>query len=441
MADYLQREFNLPVIRIATTQRKSGALVSVTAVLNRNGQRTEVGSVEVPLARFGYRSRGVSELAVPREVIEMLAGGGDGHGTWPRANSEWEAWLHLVKPYGTLGAVPWERDLAPALGRPIARLPDVLSVSRAPQERFHVAILAAAPRVGPMTIAHIAETLVSGVGHSIMLTVACARKDRQGISSALAKTGLEHEVVTLAEGRSAGSVLDRAAEALAGRPVDAVHFIMRAVPVGNQGVLVPDKTSGLSALTTSDVSMFLTKMGAAVAAFTRPPGRWSDFGLRLMVDELGSTRAGPVLLHDPRVDREGVALAGAYAVLAAPATDRLRPSPGLTIFLQPAMLETDPYSAQRVTDNTWLGDDGVASTPPRSSVLRSSNATAEPASPPQWVAAAQQFFDQQQTELARFERASAVGEVTEVERARYEGVQRALADSKAILEQFSGGQL
>ncbi|WP_243076726.1 hypothetical protein [Microbacterium sp. SS28] len=450
MADYLQREFSLPVIRVVTTQRKSGALVSVTALLNRNGQRSEVGSVEVPLARFGYRAHGSPDLAVPREIIDMLAAL-DREGTWPQASPEWEAWLHLGKPYGTLGAVPWERDLTEPLGRPIARLPDVLPVPRPPHERFNVAILAAAPRVGPAGIARIADILAKGVGPSLRVSIVSTTEQRGAVAAELEGSAIDHEIVLLPTSRTAGSVLDRTAQALAGRPLDAVHFVMRAVSIGSQGVLVPEKLPGPSALTTSDVSSFLTSMGAGIAGFSRPPGHWSDFGLRLLVDELGSTRAGPVVLHDQRGDRDGSGLAGAYSVLAAPATDRLVASRGVSIYLQPAMLETDYYSTRRVTDNTWLPAQGAMSAPPESSDLygatpaspESPASPADPAEPPaempQWVAAAQQFFDQKNTDLARFESASSARDVTDVEKARFAGIKRGLADAEEILKRYSRG--
>lgn len=447
MASYLQRLYSLPVIRVSTSQTHSGALVTVSAVLNQQQRRTEVASVTLPLEAFGFRGEAEPDLHVPAEVVDLLAPRpGRTHHEWPGIDSEWEAWLHLVKPYNTLGAVPWERDLTAPLGRPIARLPDVLPspTPRPPRERFHVAILIDAPRFSTRELRGLVEALAEGVGSLLRVTLLGVGGTAR-ITRMLDSLSVDYDAIDLPSDAGGKSLLDLASTALAGRPLDAVHFGLRAISLGTQGALVCDSMKASSVMTVSDVSAFITRTGAGAASFTRPPGRWPDYGLRLVVDALGSTRAGPVLLHDPSLDPDPTALSAAFAVLTRPAATRLTPSPGLTVFLQPALLETDEQSAMKVTENTWVGPDETepSSEPPvvRGTLSPATTDAGLDAPLPQWWAASQRFFEQRHTELARLEQASASRSLTEVERARFLGAKQGLADARAALERLADGEL
>ncbi|MFH8251041.1 hypothetical protein ACH3VR_11790 [Microbacterium sp. B2969] len=440
MADLLQREYNLPVIRVTTTQKHAGALVTVAAVLNRYGEQIVVRSVDVPLTRFGLGRASTRRLQVPPEVIDLLAPRDAARGRdWPQADPQWEAWLHLVKPYGLLGAIPWERDLTTRLGRPIARLPDVLPSPQPPHDRFLVGVLADAPGVGAKAIMKLADALVRGVGRRLKVLVVVTSEGRRRLEDELAASGVDHELRIIRRGRSSASVLDLAADALAGQALDGVHFIMRATTLNTHGALVSHKIERSPLMPFGDVASFLTRLGAPLASFSRPPGLWDDFGLRLLVDSLGSNRAGPVLLHDPAAEPGGESLSKVYEILSGAVDGRLVPSPAQTVFIQPAALEPDDFSAKLVTQNTWVGAEGSVLPAAEPPVLR---AVLDPAPvgvdavTPQWWAAAQRFLEQRNTDLTRFQTSSSMRGLTDVEEARFSGAKRGLADASAILEDF-----
>ncbi|HEX5632828.1 MAG TPA: hypothetical protein VFX50_06345, partial [Gemmatimonadales bacterium] len=55
-------------------------------------------------------------------------------------------WLHLVKPYGYLGMVPWESLLVTPLGVPVLRLPDfIVPPPRETRRALEVALCSSAP--------------------------------------------------------------------------------------------------------------------------------------------------------------------------------------------------------------------------------------------------------------------------------------------------------
>ena len=130
MAEILKREYDLLTLKVSlnTAERQT----SVTFDLE--------GRVGGKFARIDGWAFSADQVGLPErlEFRRTLYNGYDFRlpDGLPGALSEAIAgeapggqplWLHLVKPYGYLGMVPWERLLQPALKRPILRLPDFLA--------------------------------------------------------------------------------------------------------------------------------------------------------------------------------------------------------------------------------------------------------------------------------------------------------------------------
>src|SRR5689334_10194574 len=119
MGRFLQREFSLPVVRVAATDLSGRPAARLQLVLNVDRQQVIVDGETHKLAAFGYAERtgrAGPVLEVPQEVRWFIA-------EWvhDQMGPSEVLWLYLVKPYGALGAVPWERDLQPMIEIPLLR--------------------------------------------------------------------------------------------------------------------------------------------------------------------------------------------------------------------------------------------------------------------------------------------------------------------------------
>src|SRR5262245_44920436 len=117
MAILLQRKYSLPVVRITLVELEAAPAVRVELVLNIEGQPQVDGEETLGLDLFGFTDdteRRDPQLSVPQELADWVGG-------WVLnvLQPDDVLWLHLVKPYGELGAVPWERHLQPAVHIPL----------------------------------------------------------------------------------------------------------------------------------------------------------------------------------------------------------------------------------------------------------------------------------------------------------------------------------
>lgn len=120
--------------------------------------------------------------------------------------------------------------------------------------------------------------------------------------------------------------------------LDAVHFLTHGMRLGTDGAMltpgVPDQDSSPAApIQSGELMSFLTQVGALVVGFTRAPENPSDSGLRRLVDDLGATRAGPVVLHEP-ADDDMAELRECYRFLTAPEPTVPPASPHLMLYAQ-----------------------------------------------------------------------------------------------------------
>ncbi len=439
MAMRLQREFSLPVVAVRLDQEAYRPVARVDLLVNEDGEQALHGSRTVTLDDLGCDARTEGSMRVPPDLVSFVA-------DWTRdvLPPERALWLHLVKPYGSLGAVPWERALVPVIGRPLLRLPDVLPEPSRSTSTFVVALVATAPAPegappAPLLVTPVAQALVDGLGPRLHLHVFADDGTQAEVERALEPLGIARLEVhrPRVERRGSGDSDLRNAwlrwvrDDLAGRSLDAVHFLVHGTSLGTHGaVLTPLQPSLDRAypvpVEASDLEAFLNRVGALVVGFTRLPDNWSDYGLRLVADDLGSRRAGPVVLHDPALDPGYEAMAGCYAFLADPAPGRAPVSPGLQLYAQPRQVADESTSLPPT-------DRGSADLSPSAAVQAHFDRDETPA----WLAAAQRYLEQQEAQVMRFESESRSRTPTAAEVAHFDGVAAAVRKARGVIDKHA----
>lgn len=468
MAQILQRRYSLPVVRITVDTVEGEPRADLCLVVNVDGRQEIQSQSTFDLAAFGCVDNpgtGDPDLRVPDPVCawvadwvaHLRAGSPQDASAGPAGASRGPAalWLHFVRPHGSLGAVPWERDLQPRVGMPLLRLPDVLPDPDRSGSTFDVALVATSVHseglsAGARTAPDVARAIAEGVGPRLRLHVFVESEAYAPVEEALA--GLAAREVTV---HRAGPVppetprtrttpvppasapaVDNAwlrwvRRAMGGLTLDAVHFVLQGFSLGYDGALLTPSSPAWSdrglprTLQAGELLGFLNQVGALSATFTRPTDNHSDHGLRQLVDELSLLRAGPVVLHDPRLDPELMDLREAYRFLSAPGQARAPATPSLVMCVQ-------PHRVLRELDDVEM--------PPGDLALRSSPAVKEQFErdrTPMWLSAAERYIEQWESDLIKFRRSSAERSPTPVEVSYYAGVETALHKIRDVVNRHA----
>lgn len=437
MAVEIQREYSLPVVAVRLTMQESTPCVRLQLIVNVEGQPDIHDERIVWLSEFGYGATTKtvdSGLSVPHSVSEWVGG-------WARTKlvDDDPLWLHLVKPYGTLGAIPWERDLQPAVARPLLRLPDVFPDPEQSTTTYDLVFIATAP-----SGEHSAETsdALKAIARieNIRLHVFCDATAGSRLRDVAVTAGatMYHYDPSTVESSTYTSELRNPwfrwiKHSLAGQSVDAVHFVVHGTQLGAQGAIVlpyqpDDNNTAPTLVQAGELASFFTQVGALTASFTRPSDNYSDYGLRRVVDDLGSMRAGPVLLHEPTVATETVELTACYRFLAdfRPAEAPSNPQ---------VLLYTQPQHVRRPAEQA------LADLPFDLPTLKSASVAKhfERDSTPAWLGAAQRYIEQKEGELRRFQDSATISNPTEA--AHYAGIEAGLLKVRAVVERHAEREL
>jgi hypothetical protein len=243
-------------------------------------------------------------------------------------------WLKLVRPYGYLGMLPWERVLDALLERPVLRLPDFPERPRENTATLEVAIVFDPPPRVPDETASLQLKCIT----QELLASSLRRRTRVNVfttSSWFERIGHsdldEHVTVyppskalALAEKLGArserrtesGIWLDWICAAVEGRSIDAVYFVGRAVATDvRKGVQISstpspeddDGTVALALVNIADIGTALTRVGAWAAIFSPPPLDRGGLGMAFVADAFARSRPGAVLYHPAEPEhREGL---------------------------------------------------------------------------------------------------------------------------------------
>lgn len=459
MADVIARQWSLGVLEVELDESAQPPGVTCRVVINAGDERRVALAVDVPLGAFGVpastsfgRPLRDLPLVVPPEVIEAVDG-------WVRGGADDRAilWLHLVKPYGVLGAVPWE-DLQPDIGIPLLRLPDVLPRQTAPTGPLSIAVCASAPQVkGGLPLAasafavYEATAMLEQSAAVHFFVDEAARGELRSLLAAHPETRAWHvhdwRPPTTADTRALHGdnpwlrwMVDEARH----QAFDAVHVVCHGYLVGqnDQAVLSlaptpsQDVSLGATHLSSGDVSALAANVGAFVVGLSSPPGNWAHTASRMVADAVGAQRAGPVFLTD---DRHGPSdsLASTYRLCFGAADDGPLPDPTRLLYVQPELLAVDHGRAQEQNDYGYVTSRSIAD--PVASMLEVAGGTAVSAAEAEpWVAVLARYVEEQEADLVRAARAAQEGRLGTAQRAQMRGTREALEHLAGIVDEYRG---
>lgn len=226
-------------------------------------------------------------------------------------------WLDLVRPYGFLGILPWERVLSELLARPVLRLPDFLVRPRENTDVLEAAILfdpppSIAPDKAVDQLKLIIGELLAGSPRAqtrihIFPNAACAKAlakrsvkldKRARIHPSSDTTGVA------AEGPGFVSPwFNWICAALEGQSLDAIHFVCKTRATESAALLLLSRsphTAEAQTLTPAeigDVGAALARLGAWAAMFSPPVGDNDGAAMAFVADTLAQSRPGSVLFY------------------------------------------------------------------------------------------------------------------------------------------------
>ena len=371
MAELLKRDFDIVVLKAQVADAAPGSAASgpqVRFVL----QFHEHGSLHDGL----HWDFALSDIAPPLLDRRASRGSGpalvlppallDGLRDWFGQHSESDRalWVHLVKPYGSLRLVPWERVLGAALERPILMLPDfIFPPPREAIQTLDVVLCGSAP-LGyedhsvreAMRLA--ADRILEAGTRSVRVHVFADRAMADSLSQLWQADGrLGQQIIVHDHGLAAPYVADDLSSrlldeagmlrspwllwmraALAGQGVDVVHFVCHGHMARDRGAMLfaqsPLERSEkylAGPVGSNELGTFLTQIGAWSTVFSSLPDNHSEPGLRSLADEVAQSRPGPMMMHVLREDPAAQALAAGYAFLYS--LERHPPPRSLALFM------------------------------------------------------------------------------------------------------------
>jgi hypothetical protein len=326
-------------------------------------------------------------------------------------------WLHLVKPYGYLGLIPWERLLQSHLGVPMLRLPDFLKrPARDTATSLDVVLCSSLPRAKasfPMVeyVERTARLILDVVPRRTRLHVFIDHEWYSNLRDRLEAGGLLGEQLQIHDPSQAPdytiperstNIQDRPTrvqnpwllwmrDVLGGRSVDAVHFICHGFMAGDVGALAfsespvrNEDTRMARFVGPQELLTFFTHIGAWSATFSSPEHNYSEMGLRALADRLAQMRPGPLMHHEIKADASLAALTHAYNFLYGPLHQPPPASPALFTYCHPARVAeaaghaataSDPADAERKSHPGSPRPSGSSSNEPGRSGNRSNAST------------------------------------------------------------------
>lgn len=412
-------------------------------------------------------------------------------------------WMQLCEPFGYLGMVPWEGLLASVVPGALVRLPTIDLAARTPSSDLQVAVLAVpsdpdrpgtagealqgmrleaasrwrswthAPPVqaplgrrGEGRTERAPEARLTAADVDVLVGAILHGSPRRTTVHVVTTPLLYHGLRALWRGRRwpvhlhdprpgsgplgygpLGYGRPRAAPtdwfglvtaAMGGEQADVVHLVCGATVSGNRVKLTladpPEDVVGAGSRFVSLTTLrgFLDGLGAWSVHLSAPPGDPCVPALRMAASRLLEERPGPVSFTDLGRDVDASDVRGAYAFLC-------RADPALPPRHPGSLLACEPY---RVRGGTSLrgGPHTTIEAPAAAHPSGAIGAIIHDAETPAWVAAAQRFIEQRHLELARLRRDAPVGSSTPESRNAIEGIEEAISDLTAVIEQWAAEQ-
>jgi hypothetical protein len=405
-------------------------------------------------------------------------------------------WMQLCEPFGYLGMVPWEGLLAPLVPGALVRLPTIDLAARTPSADLQVALLAVPPdpdrpgaanevlhgmrleatsrlrswahappeqrprRAGGRTT-RAADPRLTAADVDVLVTAILDGSPRRTTVHVVTTPWIYHGLKALWRGRRwsvhlhdprpGGGVLGHGREredaadwfglltaAMRGEQADVVHLVCGASVSGNRVRLAladpPDEASATASrfVPLSTLRGFLDGLGAWSVHLSAAPGDPCVPALRMAASRLLEERPGPVSFTDLGRDVDASDVRGAYAFVC-------RQDPALPPRHPGSLLACEPYRVRggsAVQGGPHTPIVAPAAAHPTGAIAEIIHDEETPA----WVAAAQRFIEQRHLELARLRRDAPIGAATPESRHAVEGVEEAIADLSAVIEQWAAGR-
>lgn len=391
MAKMLKRKYDLVIFKVTLDTASDEPQIRCDVEVKIDGEPRSVAGWEFGAAELGLpdridrrrsRERGY-EFAIPSRVSNSLRDWLEGEST-----PDIPLWLHLVKPYGYLGMVPWERLLQPILNVPMLRLPDFFAQPpRETTRALDVLLCSSGPAAkGQFRIVDhlvtLAKKLREVVPRHITFHVFTDAAVYHQVRDAFEHHGILDAAVVLYHPESAAryavpeegtNVPERTnrvtnpwllwmRDSLKGRSVDVAHFVCHGYLSQDRGALAFAESPLLNTDTrmarfvgVPELKAFLTQVGAWSTVFSSPEFNYSEMGLRQLADALAQIRSGPMVHHELNLDAQATALVGAYKFLYSSTPQPPPASPALFIYCQPFRVLSTVRDASRSITPTRKG--------------------------------------------------------------------------------------
>ena len=356
-------------------------------------------------------------FSLPKRLIHEL-----GEAIWDLTERREPLWLHLVKPYGYLGIVPWEKLLhLEGLSNPVLRLPDfIVPPPRETRRALDVVLCISTPvseRNFPAVqyLEVVSRQILRAAKRKVRLHIFMDKRWRHfGHGADLGPDVRFYDAEKAADysvPRATSNIRDQdervenpwllwMRDALEGQSVDVVHFLCHGYFANDRGAIAVSESPVLNKdkeyaryIGPAELTTFLTQLGAWAVGFTCIPNNYSRVGLRALADTIGQLRPGSVLHHNLADDPHAKALGEAYRFLFSPEPEEPFVVPGdLFMYCQ-------PHRVRGAMGAPTLISDFDLGLPPESPDI--SDIFEHEERVPSWLAASQRFLEQAKLDLER----------------------------------------
>lgn len=363
MADKLKQLYNIVVLKCEVTDARVSVQFTLQAKLD--GALTDLHTWSSTLGELGlqYDCRSGIDARLPQTLVADV-------NLWMRQNAAdtQPLWIHLVKPYGALRLMPWERAFGLDFPHAILMLPDfIFPPPRESAATLDIALCASAPLD---TEEHwLRNALVPAIARILEAQVRSTRVHvftdavlQPVVRDAFTVAGTLDSRIIVYDGEFAAPyaatdptsrLMDSAGQlrspwllwmraALKQQSIDVAHFVGHGYLTRDRGALLLaqsplERTDEYLAgpVGSIELSTFLTQIGAWGTVFTAVLQNNSEPGLRALADEIAQCRPGPLLMHVVQHDREQIMLPAAYRVLFDTTPASMPRSPSLFLYCQP----------------------------------------------------------------------------------------------------------
>lgn len=372
MAEELKRQYDIVVLKVELLD--SSPNVRFTLQAKVKGRLADVGTWKSDTSDMGFPRRERREQQTYRDItgnlsVAML----DSIRDWLYANGAGNAplWLHLVKPYGVLRFVPWERALGGALPVPILMLPDfIFPPPRESALGLEVALCGSAPLDVEAhwvreAMFHTSRRILDSAARRTRLHIFTDADFAQDLREEYMSQGRLGDDVFVHDPSGAAAHVGRPPtdvdqtgrlrspwllwmrDTLRGHSLDVAHFCGHGWLTRDRGALLfaespVERTRRYlgGPVGQAELGTFLTQVGAWSSAFTSVYDNASEPGLRALADEIGQTRPGPLLMHTLANDPSASEVVDAYRFLYGTEPADAPKSLSLFMYCQPYLVRT-----------------------------------------------------------------------------------------------------